>query len=108
MIIDIYSRYVPGWMLAKRESASLAEWLLPDSICKQQIDPGQLVIHSDRGSSMASKPVALLLADLGRDQQPLPAPLLERQPLLRGAVQDPHVPTRVPRSLRLHRGRSLG
>jgi putative transposase len=65
VVIDIYSRFVPGWMLATKESARLAERLLGDTIVKQTIDPGQLVIHADRGSSMASKPVALLLADLG-------------------------------------------
>ncbi len=64
-IIDIYSRYVPGWLLAGREDARLAEQLLGDTCFKQNIDYGQLSIHADRGSSMASKPVALLLADLG-------------------------------------------
>ena len=65
VIIDIYSRYVPGWMLARAERAALAERLLADTIAKQAVDPGQLTIHADRGASMASKPVAFLLADLG-------------------------------------------
>ena len=65
VILDIYSRYVPGWLLATRESAELAERLLADTITKQAIGAEQLTIHSDRGTSMASKPVALLLADLG-------------------------------------------
>jgi putative transposase len=64
-IIDIYSRYVPGWLLARAERASLAERLLADTIAHQHVDRGELTIHADRGSSMASKPVALLLADLG-------------------------------------------
>jgi putative transposase len=64
-IIDIYSRYTVGWMVATRESRELAERLLSDTIAKQNIDRGQLTIHADRGSSMASKPVAFLLADLG-------------------------------------------
>lgn len=64
-IIDIYSRYTVGWMIATGESKELAERLLGDTIAKQRIDPGQLTIHADRGSSMASKPVAFLLADLG-------------------------------------------
>ena len=64
-IIDIYSRYIVGWMLAPRESAELAERLLADTITKEQADPNQLTIHADNGSSMASKPVAFLLADLG-------------------------------------------
>jgi hypothetical protein len=65
VIIDIYSRYVPGWLLAHRESPALAEQLLADTCFRQNIGHGQLSIHADRGSSMASKPVALLLADLG-------------------------------------------
>jgi putative transposase len=65
VIIDIFSRYVPGWLLAHRESAELAERLLADTVRKQHILTDQLTIHADRGTSMASKPVALLLADLG-------------------------------------------
>lgn len=65
VIIDIYSRYVPGWMLARAERANLAEALLDDTIVKQHVERGQLTIHADRGTSMASKPVAFLLADLG-------------------------------------------
>lgn len=64
-IIDIYSRYTVGWMVATKESKELAERLLGDTIANQNINPGQLTIHADRGSSMASKPVAFLLADLG-------------------------------------------
>ena len=64
-IIDIYSRYIVGWMVASRESAELAERLFTDTITKQGIDRGRLTIHADNGSSMASKPVAFLLADLG-------------------------------------------
>jgi putative transposase len=65
VILDIYSRYAVGWMVAHRESAALAERLLRETCDKQGIVPGQLTIHADRGSSMKSKPVALLLADLG-------------------------------------------
>ena len=65
VILDVFSRYVPGWMVATAESAVLAERLIADTVAKQGIEPGQLTIHADRGSSMASKPVALLLADLG-------------------------------------------
>ena len=65
VIIDIYSRYVPGWMLARAERAHLAERLLADTITKQGIGRDRLIIHADRGASMASKPVAYLLADLG-------------------------------------------
>jgi putative transposase len=65
VIIDIYSRYVVGWLIAEAESAVLAEQLLADTIAKQNIDRDTLTIHADNGSSMASKPVAFLLADLG-------------------------------------------
>lgn len=65
VIIDIYSRYTVGWLLAARESAALAEQLLADTVAKQGIDRNRLTIHADNGSSMASKPVAFLLADLG-------------------------------------------
>ncbi len=60
-----HSRYIVGWMLAPNESASLAEKLLADTIDKQRVNRNQLTIHADNGSSMASKPVAFLLADLG-------------------------------------------
>jgi putative transposase len=65
VILDIYSRYVPGWMLATQELATLAERLLADTVTKQGVERDQLTVHADRGSSMASKPVAFLLADLG-------------------------------------------
>jgi putative transposase len=65
VIIDIFSRYVPGWLLARRESAELAERLLGETVRKHNIVAHQLTIHADRGTSMASKSVALLLADLG-------------------------------------------
>jgi putative transposase len=65
VILDIFSRYVVGWMVADRESAALAKRLIEQTCCKQNILPGQLTLHADRGSSMKSKPVALLLSDLG-------------------------------------------
>lgn len=65
VILDIFSRYVVGWLLAPRESAALAERLIAETCAKHDIQPGQLTIHADRGGPMRSKPVALLLADLG-------------------------------------------
>ncbi len=65
VILDIFSRYVVGWMLAPHESTTLAERLIGETCAKHGIQPGQLTLHADRGSSMKSKPVALLLADLG-------------------------------------------
>lgn len=65
VILDIFSRYVVGWMVAHQEQAALAERLIADTLAKQEIAAGQLTIHADRGTSMTSKPVAFLLADLG-------------------------------------------
>jgi len=65
VILDIYSRYVPGWLLAPRESTVLAKRLISDTCEKQLIEPDQLIVHADRGPSMTSKGVAQLLADLG-------------------------------------------
>lgn len=65
VILDIYSRYAVGWMVASRESKVLAERMFAETIRKQNIARNQLTIHADRGSSMMSKPVAFLLADLG-------------------------------------------
>ena len=65
VILDIFSRYVVGWMIAYRESAALAKRLIAETCDKENIPPGQLTVHSDRGSSMKSKTVAFLLADLG-------------------------------------------
>jgi putative transposase len=65
VILDIYSRSVVGWMVAETELAILAERLIAGTCDKQGIVPGQLTIHADRGTSMKSKPVALLMADLG-------------------------------------------
>jgi putative transposase len=65
VILDIFSRYVVGWMVAPRETAELAKRLIADTCLKQGIVAGDLTIHADRGTSMTSKPVALLMADLG-------------------------------------------
>ena len=65
VIIDVFSRYVVGWMVADKESAELAKQFIAETCAKQGIASGQLTIHADRGSSMTSKPVAFLMADLG-------------------------------------------
>lgn len=65
VIMDIFSRYVVGWMVAFRELASLATKLIEETCERQNIEPGQLTMHADRGSSMKSKSVAFLLSDLG-------------------------------------------
>ena len=65
VILDIFSRYPVGWMVASRESAVLAERLITEAVRKQHVDRGQLTWHADRGTSLTSKPVSALLADLG-------------------------------------------
>jgi putative transposase len=65
VILDIFSRYIVGWMVALRESAALAKRLIEYTCRNQSIAEDQLTIHADRGSSMKSKLVAELLADLG-------------------------------------------
>ena len=68
VILDIFSRYVVGWMIAEAENAGLAERLIEHSCAKQGVAPGQLKLHADRGSPMVSKTVAQLLAELGIDK----------------------------------------
>ena len=65
VLLDVFSRYVVGWTVAPRELATIAEQLIAESCARQRIAPGQLTVHADRGAAMISKPVALLLADLG-------------------------------------------
>lgn len=64
VVLDIFSRYVVGWMVAHGEGARLAERLIEETCIKQNISPGQLTIHADRGPAMTSKTVALLFSDL--------------------------------------------
>ena len=65
VILDVFSRYVAGWMVAPREGAELAKQFIEETLGKHQVPPGQLTIHADRGKVMTSKPVAFLMADLG-------------------------------------------
>ena len=64
-LLDIFSRYVVGWMVADRENAALAATLIEETCLKQDIEPQLLTLHSDRGAPMTSKCTAQLLADLG-------------------------------------------
>jgi putative transposase len=68
VLLDIYSRYVVGYLVADRESGELARDLIEESCKKQGILPGTLTIHSDRGTPMRSKPVSMLYVDLGIDK----------------------------------------
>ena len=65
VILDVFSRYVVGWMVAPRETAGLAKKFIEETCLKQGITPDQLILHADRGPAMRSKDVAFLLADLG-------------------------------------------
>jgi putative transposase len=65
VIIDIFSRYVVGWMVSPAETGELAEAFIADTLARHGIDRNQLTLHADRGTSMTSKPVAQLLVDLG-------------------------------------------
>ena len=65
VILDVFSRYVTGWMIAYREGADLAKEFIEEAISKHQVPAGQLTIHADRGRVMKSKPIAFLMADLG-------------------------------------------
>ena len=65
VIIDVFSRFIVGWMVAHREAAMLAERLIEATILRQEIPAGQLTLHADRGTSMRSKTVAQLLVELG-------------------------------------------
>jgi putative transposase len=65
VIIDIFSRYVVGWMVAPAETGELAEAFIAEAFARQGVDRDTLTLHADRGTSMTSKPVAQLLVDLG-------------------------------------------
>jgi putative transposase len=65
VILDVYSRYVVGWLLAEQESAQLAERLIIETCAKQGIRRDELILHADRGGPMKAKTVAQLLIDLG-------------------------------------------
>jgi len=64
VLLDLFSRYVVGWMIARHENAALAKVLIEESVTKHGVEPGTLVLHSDRGAPMTSKTLAQLLADL--------------------------------------------
>jgi len=65
VLLDLFSRFVVGWLVAERESAALAEQLIDESAARQGIARGQLHLHSDRGGPMTATSLALLFTDLG-------------------------------------------
>jgi transposase InsO family protein len=64
VILDIFSRFVVGWLIAPRECSELAQQLIADTVARHDVAPGMLTLHADRGAAMRSKPVASLLVDL--------------------------------------------
>jgi transposase InsO family protein len=64
VILDIFSRFVVGWLIAPRECSALAQQLIADTVARHDVQPGRLTLHADRGAAMRSKPVASLLVDL--------------------------------------------
>jgi putative transposase len=103
VILDVFSRYVVGWMVAEREVASLAEELIAETCAKQGIVRDQLTLHADRGSSMRSKPVALLLSDLGVTKTHS-RPYTSNDNPYSEALQDPQISSGFPGAFRLSRG----
>lgn len=65
VVLDISSRYVVGWMVAAEENGPLAKHLMAETCRKEGVQPGQVILHADRGAPMTAKPVAMLLSDLG-------------------------------------------
>ncbi len=105
VIIDIFSRYVVGWMVSPAETGELAEAFIADALATHGIDRDQLTLHADRGTSMTSKPVAQLLVDLGVARSHSRPHVSNDNPYSRGEVQDPQVLPGVPRPVRQHRRR---
>lgn len=101
VVLDIFSRYVPNWILAEHEDQDLAKDFLNDAIVTQGIDEHQLTIHADRGGAMLRAGESI---DAGpaHPSEPLTSPRVERQPLLRSAVQDAQVLPSLSRAFRLH------
>ena len=104
VLIDIYSRYNPGWIVAAREDSALAKDFLDEAITRNSTVPH--TVHADRGTSMTSKPVSALLVDLGVTRSHSRPRVSNDCPLLRSAVQDEEVPLRLPPILRHRPGRA--
>jgi len=105
VILDVFSRYIVAWTVQYRDNAQLATALIEQATEQQQIAPQVLTLHADRGAPQRAKPVAFLLADLGITKTHSRPYTSSEQPLLRGQLQDPEVPARVPRPVRLNRAR---
>jgi putative transposase len=65
VILDVFSRYVVGWLVAEKENQEIAAQLIDEALAAQKVAPDTLTIHADRGAAMTSKSVSVLLSDLG-------------------------------------------
>jgi putative transposase len=111
VVLDVYSCYVVGWLLAEQESTELAQQLIAATCDKQGIRREQLTLHADHGSPMIAHSLEQLLSDLGVSKTHrsssltgLPATRLGRQSVLRGAVQNAQIPPGFPSALWLGTG----
>jgi len=104
VILDIFSRYVVGWLIAARESAELAEQLIGDTAAKQLIAPGTLTLHADRGTSMRSKTVAQLLVDLEITKTHSRPHVSDDNPYSEAQFRTMKYRPDFPEPIRLHRG----
>ena len=100
VLLDIFSRYAVGWMVAERENAALAATLIEQTCLKQGIEPQVLTLHSDRGAPMTSKCTAQLLADLGVTRSLSRPQVSDDNPFSEAQFQDPEVPPRLPQAIR--------
>ena len=100
-ILDVFSRYAVGWTVQHAESAQVAKALIAQAAEQQKIPPGSLTVHADRGSSMRSKPVAFLLADLGVTKTHSRPYTSTDNPYSEAQFKTLEVPARVLRSFRL-------
>jgi putative transposase len=104
-ILDIFSRYVVGWMVVERENAAHARRLLAETCEKHAVAETDWVLHRDRGVPMTAKTTAQRLADLGVNRSLSRPHVSDDNPFSSGAVQDREVPPQLPRPLRKHRAR---
>ena len=102
VILDIFSRYIVGWLIAPQESEALARQLVSESCRKQQIGKEQLTLHADRGSPMIAKSMEQLLSDLSVVKSHSRPHTSNDNPFQRGPVQDHEVSTGLSAALRLH------
>ena len=104
VILDIFSRYVVGWMIALRESAELAEQLIAETVARHAVLPGTLTLHADRGASMRSKPVAALLVELDIARSHSRPHVSDDNPYSESQFKGDEVSAGLSAALRLHRG----